>query len=240
MKRLLAAVGMSLVLAISGVAVAAAPTAVRTPEPAAVAAADRVAAATRTAVEHAGETGAQHAAAVEHGAGEVEHEADPVKENLHLGTFLVTIIIFICLFLVLSKTAWKPILTGLKNREAAIRDSIEAAQRAKADAERTTKELEARMGEVQRQAAQQLNQAKADAQRVADTIRAQAEAESAALKDRTLREIDAAKQQAITEINGHAAELGTAVARKILQRNVTADDQARLVDESLSEMAKKN
>ena len=52
-----------------------------------------------------------------------------------------------------------------------------------------------------------------------------AEAESAALKDRTLREIEAAKQQAVTEINNHAAELGTAVARKILQRNVTADDQ---------------
>jgi hypothetical protein len=30
------------------------------------------------------------------------------------------------------------------------------------------------------------------------------------------------------------------VARKILQRNVTADDQQRLVEQSLSEMAKKN
>jgi F-type H+-transporting ATPase subunit b len=184
-------------------------------------------ATTQTAVEQAGGGGGGHA-------------ADPVAENLHLGTFLITIIIFVCLFLVLSKTAWKPILNGLKKRETAIRDSIEAAQRAKADAERTTQELEAKMQEVQRQAAQQLEQAKADALRVAESIRAQAEAESLALKDRTLREIEAAKVQAVGEINAHAAELGTAVARKILQRNVTADDQARLVEESLSELAKKN
>ena len=131
-------------------------------------------------------------------------------------------------------------MEGLKGREKAIRDSIEAAKRAKEDAERTTKELEAKMAEVQRQAAQQLQQAKADAVKIADTIRAQAETESAALKDRTLREIDAAKQQALSEINTHAAELGTAVARKILQRNVTADDQQRLVEESLADLAKKN
>jgi F-type H+-transporting ATPase subunit b len=96
------------------------------------------------------------------------------------------------------------------------------------------------MEQVQREAAQQMTQAKADAVKVADGIRKQAETDSAALKDRTLREIDAAKQQALSEINTHAATLGTAVARKILQRQVNADDQERLVEESLAELAKKN
>ena len=169
-----------------------------------------------------------------------EKPADPIGAELDVGTLLVTIVIFVCLFIVLRATAWKPILTGLKAREGAIRDSIEAAAKAKADAEKTTKDLEAKMAEFQRQASQQLQQAKADAQKVADTIRQQAEAESAALKDRTLREIDGAKQQALSEINTYAAELGTAVARKILQRNVNSDDQQRLVDESLAELARKN
>ena len=104
------------------------------------------------------------------------------------GTAIVTLIIFIGLVLVLSKTAWKPIMTGLKSREVAIRESIEAAERAKADAERTTKELEAKMAEAQRQGATALAQAKADAVKLADTIRTQAETEAAALKDRALRE----------------------------------------------------
>jgi F-type H+-transporting ATPase subunit b len=181
------------------------------------------------------------AVAVEH-ASTGEPPLDPVKSETEgaMGTLLVTVVIFVCLFLVLRKTAWKPIMDGLKSREQAIRDSIEAAKRAKEEAEKTMRELEARMAEAQRQSAQQLQQAKADALKVAESIRAQAEAEATALKDRTLRDIDAAKQQAVAEINTHAAELGTAVARKILKRNVTVEDQQRLVDESLAELAKSN
>ncbi len=167
-------------------------------------------------------------------------EEKPGLTHVDVGTVVVTILVFVSLVVVLSKTAWKPIMTGLKSREQAIRDSIEAAQRAKEDAERSTRELEAKMAEVQRQASQQLAQAKADALKVADSIRQQAEAEAGALKDRTLREIDGAKQQALSEINTHAAELGVTIARKILQRNVTVDDQQRLVDESLAAMAAKN
>jgi F-type H+-transporting ATPase subunit b len=144
------------------------------------------------------------------------------------------------LLVILRVAAWKPIMQGLKSREAAIRDSIEAAAKAKADAKKTTRDLEAKMAEAQKMAAGQLAQAKADAQKIADTIRAQAETESAAIKDRTLREIEAAKQQAVSEINNHAAELGTSIARRILQRQVTADDQQKLVEQSLVEMAKKN
>ena len=57
--------------------------------------------------------------------------ANPVDEELNRGTFAATILIFFCLFLVLGRTAWKPILMSLQNREQAIRDSIEAAKKAK-------------------------------------------------------------------------------------------------------------
>lgn len=158
-------------------------------------------------------------------------DVNPLKPDL-----IVTIIIFGVLLLVLRVTAWKPILQGLKARETAIREGIEAAAKARAEAERTTKELEAKIAEAQRQGAQALTQAKADAQKLAESIRAQAEAEAAAMKDRALRDIEAAKQQALADINGRAADLGTAIARKILQRNVTVEDQQRLVEESLGQL----
>ena len=92
-------------------------------------------------------------------------DADP-------GTAFFTVIIFVALLIILRVTAWKPILGGLKDRERAIRDSIEAAKKAKDEAERTTRELEARMAECSGRAAQQLQQAKADALKVAESIRA--------------------------------------------------------------------
>ena len=77
--------------------------------------------------------------------------------------------------------------------------------------------------------------------KIADTIRAAAETETAALKDRALRDIDAAKQQALSARSTRTPR--TWAPRwpgKILQRDMTAGDQQRLVDESLAEMAKKN
>src|SRR6185312_11911372 len=68
-----------------------------------------------------------------------------MADELNVGNLVVTIIIFFLLFVVVTKAGWKPIMTGLQDREKAIRDSIEAAAKAKADAEKSTRELESRI-----------------------------------------------------------------------------------------------
>lgn len=171
-------------------------------------------------------------------AGGAEQQPNLLQPELVMAG--LTIAVFVGLLIILRATAWKPILNALKGREEAIRESIEAAGKAKAEAERTTHELEARIAEAQKQAAAQITQAKVDAVKVADGIKKQAEVEATQLKDRTVRDIEAAKQQALAEINAHAAELGTAIARKILQRQITVEDQNRLVDESLAQLGKNN
>src|SRR5207248_2931433 len=106
--------------------------------------------------------------------GEAAEKIDPMGANRDLWTAVVKIGIFILVLAVLYAAAWKPISNGLQNLERAIRESIEAAAKAKSDAEKTTRDLEAKMGEVQRQSAAQLQQAKADALKIAETIRTQA------------------------------------------------------------------
>lgn len=160
--------------------------------------------------------------------------------GLREGTLIFTILVFLVLLAVLRATAWKPLIGALKQREDTIRESIEAAQRAKSDAQRAAQELEARIAEVQRQGAQQIAQAKADALRVAESIRNQAQQEATALKDRALRDIASAKQQALGEINSRAAELAVAVARKILEREITPQDQGRLVDQLVGQVTAAN
>jgi F-type H+-transporting ATPase subunit b len=166
--------------------------------------------------------------------------AAPAKKNLielGFGQLAVTVLVFIGLALVLRKFAWGPILRGLKSREEAIRSSVEAAAKAKADAEKATIVMEEKLAAAQAEAAKQLQAAKADALKIADSIKAQAESDAAALKDRTLRDIEAAKQQALAEINARVADVGISVARKILRREVNVNDQAQLVEESLAQIA---
>ena len=158
--------------------------------------------------------------------------------SIQVGMAVITLIIFILLLTLLGKFAWRPLITGLKRREDAIRESIRAAAEAEAQVERTRKDLEEKIAEVQRQASMQLQQAKSDAAKAAELIRQHAEAESRAIKDQALRDIQNAKQQALSEIAELSVQLSARMASKILARNITAEDQQRLIDETVSELAR--
>jgi F0F1-type ATP synthase membrane subunit b/b' len=56
------------------------------------------------------------------------------------------------------------------------------------------------------------------------------------MREKALAEIEAAKKQALGEIYTESVNLASVMAGKILQRQVTVDDQQRLMDESIAEM----
>jgi F-type H+-transporting ATPase subunit b len=153
------------------------------------------------------------------------------------GMALATFVIFVVLLIILGRLAWPPLIAGLKRREDAIRESIQAAADAQAEVERTRKMLEEKIAEVQLQAAAQLQQAKSDALKAAEKIQQNAESESRALKDQALRDIAAARQQALEQIAELAANVSIKVAARILEREITPSDQQRLVTESIEELS---
>jgi F-type H+-transporting ATPase subunit b len=57
------------------------------------------------------------------------------------------------------------------------------------------------------------------------------------MKNAATADINAAKKAAIGELHAQASTLAVAIAGKILDREISADDQQALVNESLAEMA---
>ena len=80
--------------------------------------------------------------------------------------------------------------------------------------------------------------AKADAKSAGEELRRQNETELASMKQRATRDIESAKQAAITELHAEATVLATAIAGKILQREISASDQQNLVEETLEELGR--
>ena len=78
--------------------------------------------------------------------------------------------------------------------------------------------------------------AKADAKAAGEQLRARNEADLMEMKQRATREIDSAKAAAIGELHTQAVMLATDIAAKILSREMTAQDQQRLINESLDEL----
>lgn len=151
-------------------------------------------------------------------------------------TGIVTIVIFVFLVAILGKYAWGPILTGLKAREEKIRKDIADAEAARAKAQSTLDEYNKQLATAEQKVRDMLSQATKDAENLATQIRARAQQEAEETKERAIKDIDAARDQALSDIYQQTAELATRVAEKIIRRNLNADDQRELVNQSLQEL----
>lgn len=155
-------------------------------------------------------------------------------QGLITGT--VTIVIFVLLLVVLGKYAWGPILSGLKAREEKIRKDIADAEAARAKAEATLREYNQQLATAEQKVRDMIAKATTDAEQLAASIRARAQQEGEETKERAMRDIENAREQALSEIYAQTAELSTRIAEKILKRNLNADDQRELVNQSLQEL----
>jgi F-type H+-transporting ATPase subunit b len=186
----------------------------------------------RAAEERAAEpahAGAQQPASAEHGRehGVIEFDA---------ATAVWVVIIFVVLLVILYPTAWKSVLEGLKKREQRIRKDIADAEAARAKAEATLKQYQAQLAEAESKVREMIAGAVGQGEKMAAEIRAKAQHEGEETRERAIRDIEAAKQQAVAEIYQRAAEISTSIASKILRRNINPDDQRDLVQQGLAEL----
>jgi F-type H+-transporting ATPase subunit b len=146
------------------------------------------------------------------------------------------LVIFLLMVIILYPTAWKQVLAGLKAREERIRKEIADAEAAHRKAEETLGQYNAQLATAEQKVRDLLTQAGAEAEKIAATIRARSQQEAQSAREGAAREIEGAKQAALAEIYEQTANLATAVAEKIIRRNLNPNDQRDLVSQSLEQM----
>ena len=96
--------------------------------------------------------------------------------DVNPGVVFWTFVTFIVLLIVLKKFAWKPILTALDQRETAIRESLEKAERAKEEAQKILDQNQASLAKVEEESKQIINQSRIYADKLKDHRKLQAHA----------------------------------------------------------------
>lgn len=149
---------------------------------------------------------------------------------------IAALICFSLLVVILAKFAWGPIINGLQAREHKIKDDLESAEKARAEADEALATYKAQIAEAQKEAQSVVAEARKSAEQAAAKIKADTEAEIAQMKERAQAEIASAKDAALSEVYAQTAELSTQIAGRILQREINAADQQQLVSDSLAEL----
>ncbi|MCE9544056.1 MAG: F0F1 ATP synthase subunit B [Planctomycetia bacterium] len=156
-----------------------------------------------------------------------------VRTDLAIYTFCV----FLVLLAVLWKFAWGPIAAGLDRREKSIADNIAAAEEAAAEAKRLTSQYEAKLAGAADEIRQLLDEARRDAEHARQTIVEEARTEAGKERERTLREIESAKQGALKELGDRSADLAVSLAGRILQTRLNPADHAKLVRDAIQQFS---
>jgi F-type H+-transporting ATPase subunit b len=156
------------------------------------------------------------------------------------GTFIVVLIAFIIVVGVITKYVLPPLNRVLTERQEQIRGELEAADKAKADAE----EADAERRAVLEQARSQARDIVSQAQTTADQIVVNATAEGQAIHDRIVASADAevivARQAAVEEVTARVGEIVLAAAERVIGREITAADHQDLIDEAIAAVRAEN
>jgi F-type H+-transporting ATPase subunit b len=160
--------------------------------------------------------------------------ADPLKPDYV--TMGVTLVVFGVLLGVLYRFAWPQILAGLQKREDAIFAAKDEAVKVKHEAEELRAKLQAEYAAANDKIRGMMDEARRDADALKVAEREAGKKEAATELDRARREIAAEKDAALQELRHESVRLAGLMATKAVRRQLTPDDHARLLTESLAEL----
>ena len=152
------------------------------------------------------------------------------------GQFIWTILMFLGLLWLLAKFAWRPLLQSLESRQELIRKSLDDAQEAKRELERLYQESAQILKEARVQADSIISQTRSDGERLREEMKQKARAEADTIVRTAERQIQLETARALQQIRHEAADLSVMIASKLLQRNLSKEDNERLIEDALKQV----
>jgi F-type H+-transporting ATPase subunit b len=143
-------------------------------------------------------------------------------------------------FLVLLGVMWKFGVPAVKNMEAAreerIRNDLEGAEKARADAESEKAQYLAQIAGAREEAGRIIEEARQSAEQVRRDLVARAEADAAEIRDRAQADIATQQERAMAELRTDVTQLSIDLAERIVEQNLDRDTQVRLVDSFINQV----
>lgn len=153
-----------------------------------------------------------------------------------LGLIFWQLTVFIILFIVLAKFAWKPILSGLKEREQSIESALKAADAAKMEMERISNQNAQLLEEARQEKDEMLKKATQTAKDLIEEARGNAQKEANKIVEDARVAIENEKKLAVNEIKKQVAALSIEIAEKVLRKQLENQDaQKALVEDILKD-----
>ncbi|GAA0366604.1 F-type H+-transporting ATPase subunit b [Bacillus horti] len=159
--------------------------------------------------------------------------------SVEWGTMLYSLFIFILLFLLLRKFAFGPLMKVMEERQEKISADIATAEENRLEAQRLLSEQEAALEAARADAKQILDNARATSEKQAEQIIQTAKQEIEQSKKVARAEIEREKEQAVEALRAQVGSLSVMLATKVIEKELDAQQQEKLIENYLKEVGNK-
>ena len=157
------------------------------------------------------------------------------KLGIHLPSLIIYLVNFGILLGLLYLFAYKPILRLLDQRSERIRESLEAADRAREEATSSRQVIEEQLNEARREGQRLLDQAREAVERYRGEEMDRAKQSAEALVERARSDIQRERDSAIQEVRANFGDLAITAAERVIRRSLDRQAHEDLISQVLEE-----
>ena len=143
-------------------------------------------------------------------------------------------IAFVIFFILFGSKLWKALAGMLDKHAAAIRSELDEASRLRTEAERMLADAQTRREHTLTEARALVQSAHAEASRVADQARTDAETAGKRREKMAMDRISAAEKAAITDVRIAAADIAARAAQEVIAATLSVDADAAIIDRAIA------
>ena len=155
--------------------------------------------------------------------------------GINLPSLIAYLVNFVILLGILMVFAYKPLLRVLDQRSERIRESLEAADKARAEASSSQQAIEEQMNQARREGQALLEQAREAAERYRGDEMDRARREAEAFVERARSDIQRERDVAIQEVRENFGDLAITAAERVIRRSLDRQAHQELVAQVLEE-----
>jgi F-type H+-transporting ATPase subunit b len=148
------------------------------------------------------------------------HSAEGGVFSIDIGLMIWTWVVFVFLFIILAKFAWKPMMDSVKKREQTLRDAVDNARKTKEELENIARRQEEIIRQAEENARVMINGARTKAEDLARIITDKAQGDVEKSMARFKDEMKAEKEKVMNEIKTETVDMVIAASEKLIERDL--------------------
>jgi F-type H+-transporting ATPase subunit b len=152
------------------------------------------------------------------------------------GLYIWTIVTFLVLVALLAKFAWRPLLAALDERQQAVRKSLDDVRQARQELEKVHADSAKILAQARVEAEAIVSSTRTDVNQFREEMRQKARAEADGIVKNAEKQIEMETARALQQIRNEAVDISVNIASKLLQRNVSKADNARLIEDAFKQI----